>query len=67
VPYAEELEALRSTPGRLFTGVTVYVSLLGFELLTPTQLVDGMRGAGLEDVRVVEQPARTRMMVLGRR
>ena len=35
VPYAEGLEELRSTAGRLFTGVTVYVSLLGFELLTP--------------------------------
>jgi SAM-dependent methyltransferase len=67
VPYAEGLEELRSTAGRLFTGVTVYVSLLGFELLTPTELLDRMCGAGLEDVRVVEQPARTRMMVLGRK
>jgi SAM-dependent methyltransferase len=67
VPYAERLEELRSTAGRLFTGVTVYVSLLGFELLTPAELLDGMRAAGLEDVRIVEQPARTRMMALGRK
>jgi SAM-dependent methyltransferase len=67
VPYAESLDDLRSTAGRLFTGVTVYVSLLGFELLTPTQLLERMTGSGLEDVRLVDQPARTRMMVLGRR
>ena len=67
VPYSEGLEDLRSNAGRLFTGVTVYVSLLGFELLTPTELLDRMRSAGLGDVHVVEQPARTRMMVLGRK
>ena len=67
VPYPETLDELRSTPGRLFTGVTVYVSLLGFELLTPTQLLGRMDEAGLEDVRLVDQPARTRMMALGRR
>jgi len=67
VPYAGTLEELRSTAGRLFTGVTFYVSLLGFELLTPTELLGHMGAAGLEDVRVVEQPARTRMMVLGRK
>jgi SAM-dependent methyltransferase len=67
VPYAETLDELRSTPGRLFTGVTVYVSLLGFELLTPAELLGRMSESGLEDVRLVDQPARTRMMALGRR
>jgi SAM-dependent methyltransferase len=67
VPYPEALEQLRSPGGRLFTGVTVYVSLLGFRLLGPSELVAGMTAAGLEDVRVVDQPARTRMMALGRR
>jgi SAM-dependent methyltransferase len=67
VPYAEKLEELRSTAGRLFTGVTVYVSLLGFELLTPGQLIEGMERAGLDGVRIVDQPARTRMMALGRK
>ena len=67
VPYAEALDALRSTAGRLFTGVTVYVSLLGFELLTATELLGRMSESGLEDVRLVDQPARTRMMALGRR
>ena len=67
VPYAETLDELRSTAGRLFTGVTVYVSLLGFELLTPTQLLERMTESGLEDVHLVDQPARTRMMALARR
>jgi SAM-dependent methyltransferase len=67
VPYAEAIEELRSTSGRLFTGVTVYVSLLGFELLTPTELLRRMDESGLEDVRIVDQPARTRMMALGRK
>ena len=67
VPYAEALGELRSTAGRLFTGVTVYVSLLGFELLTPTELLGRMNESGLQDVRLVDQPARTRMMALGRK
>ena len=67
VPYAETLEELRSTPGRLFTGVTIYVSLLGFELLTPSELLGRMVESGLQDVHIADQPARTRMMALGRK
>jgi SAM-dependent methyltransferase len=67
VPYPRDLDALRSPAGRLFTGVTVYVSLLGFELLTPEGLVDALESAAFEDVRIVPQPAKTRMMVLAKR
>jgi 2-polyprenyl-3-methyl-5-hydroxy-6-metoxy-1,4-benzoquinol methylase len=67
VPYPERLEDLRSPAGRLFTGVTVYVSLLGFSLLTPAELLGRIAAAGFEDVRLAEQPARTRMMALARR
>ncbi len=67
VPYPARLEDLRSPAGRLFTGVTVYVSLLGFSLLTADELLAGLAGAGFEGERIVEQPARTRMMALARR
>lgn len=67
VPYAARLEDLRSPGGRLFTGVSVYVSLLGFSLLTPDELVASLDAAGFEGARIVEQPARTRMMALARR
>lgn len=67
VPNPESLEDLRSPAGQLFVGVTVYVSLLGFELLSPSRLVGLLEEAGFEAVHRVEQPARTRMMVLGRK
>jgi SAM-dependent methyltransferase len=67
VPYPEHFGDLQSTGGRLFTGVTIYVSLLGHRLLTPSELLARMRGAGLVEVHLADQPARTRMMVLGRK
>lgn len=67
VPYPPRLEGLRSPAGRLFTGVSVYVSLLGFSLLTPDELLARLAGAGFDDARIVEQPAKTRMMALARR
>ena len=67
VPYPAQLADLRSPAGRLFTGVTAYVSLLGFSLLTPEQLLAGLAAAGFEGSRIAEQPARTRMMALARR
>ncbi len=67
VPYPASLADLRSPAGRLFTGVTVYVSLLGFSLLTPDELLAGLIGAGFEHARIVDQPARTRMMALARK
>jgi SAM-dependent methyltransferase len=67
VPYPERLEDLRSPTGRLFTGVSVYVSLLGFALLTPELLLGRLAEAGFEDSRIVDQPARTRMMALARK
>ena len=67
VPYPANLADLRSPAGRLFTGVTVYVSLLGFSLLTPDELLAGLTSAGFEDARIVDQPARTRMMALARK
>lgn len=67
VPYPASLADLRSAAGRLFTGVTAYVSLLGFSLLTPDGLVTRLQAAGFADVRIAEQPAKTRMMVLARR
>jgi SAM-dependent methyltransferase len=65
VPYPARLDELRSPAGRLFTGVSVYVSLLGFSLLTPDALLARLAEAGFEDARIVAQPARTRMMALG--
>lgn len=67
VPYPERLEELRTTGGRLFTGVTVYVSLLGQRLLTPSELLERMQASGLTDVHLADQPAKTRMMALGRK
>jgi SAM-dependent methyltransferase len=67
VPYPASLADLRSPAGRLFTGVTVYVSLLGFSLLTPDELLAGLTAAGFEDAHIVDQPARTRMMALARK
>ena len=67
VPYPGRLEDLRSPTGRLFTGVSVYVSLLGFALLTPELLLGRLAEAGFEDSRIVDQPARTRMMALARK
>jgi SAM-dependent methyltransferase len=67
VPYPARLEDLRSPAGRLFTGVSVYVSLLGFSLLTPDELLARLAEAGFEDARIVAQPARTRMMALARK
>ena len=67
VPYPQRLEDLRSPGGRLFTGVSVYVSLLGFALLTPDELLARLAGAGFEGARIVDQPARTRMMALARK
>ena len=67
VPYPQRLADLRSPGGRLFTGVSVYVSLLGFSLVTPGELLARLAGAGFEDARIVEQPARTRMMALARK
>jgi len=67
VPYPQRLEDLRSPSGRLFTGVSVYVSLLGFSLLTPDELLARLAGAGFDGARIVEQPARTRMMALARK
>lgn len=67
VPYPAKLADLRSPAGRLFTGVTAYVSLLGFALLTPDELLARLEAAGFEDSRIAEQPARTRMMALARR
>jgi SAM-dependent methyltransferase len=67
VPYPARLEDLRSPAGRMFTGVTVYVSLLGFALLTPELLLARLAEAGFEYPRLVDQPARTRMMALARR
>lgn len=67
VPYPARLADLRSPAGRLFTGVTAYVSLLGFSLLTPEELIARLQAAGFADARIAEQPARTRMMALARR
>ena len=67
VPYPARLEDLRSPAGRLFTGVSVYVSLLGFSLLTPDELLARLAEAGFEDARIADQPARTRMMALARK
>ena len=67
VPYPQRLADLRSPAGRLFTGVSVYVSLLGFSLLTPDGLLACLAGAGFDGARIVEQPARTRMMALARK
>lgn len=67
VPYPASLADLRSPAGRLFTGVTAYVSLLGFTLLTPEALVARLQAAGFDEPRIAQQPARTRMMALARR
>lgn len=67
VPFPSRLEDLRTPVGRMFVGVTVYVSLLGHSLLTSEELLDLFREAGFVDTRVVEQPSPTRMMILGRK
>jgi hypothetical protein len=53
--------------GRLFVGVTIYVSLLGFELYTEAQLRAGLEAADFNEIYLADQPAPTRMMVLARR
>ena len=52
---------------RLFVGVTIYVSLLGFELYTEAQLRAGLEAADFTEIYLADQPAPTRMMVLARR
>jgi SAM-dependent methyltransferase len=67
IPYPDDVESLRSMSGRLFVGVTIYVSLLGFELYTEAQLRAGLEAADFDEIYLADQPAPTRMMVLARR
>jgi SAM-dependent methyltransferase len=67
IPYPDDVSDLRSTAGRLFVGVTIYVALLGFELYTETQLRGALDDAGFSEIYRADQPAPTRMMVLARR
>ena len=66
VPNPPTIEGLRSPTGRMFVGVATYVSLMGPGLLTEDQLKSLLESGGFSDVKLVEQPARTRMMVAAR-
>ncbi len=67
IPYPDDVESLRSMSGRLFVGVTIYVSLLGFELYTEAELRAALEAADFTEIYRADQPAPTRMMVLARR
>jgi SAM-dependent methyltransferase len=67
IPYPEDVESLRSTSGRLFVGVTIYVALLGFELYTEAELRGQLEAADFTEIYLADQSAPTRMMVLARR
>jgi SAM-dependent methyltransferase len=66
VPNPPAIEGLRSPTGRMFVGVSTYVSLMGPGLLTEDQLISVLEQGGFAEVKLVEQPARTRMMVAAR-
>ncbi|MEA2277259.1 MAG: hypothetical protein QOI62_3028 [Solirubrobacteraceae bacterium] len=63
VPHPATVEDLRSPSGRMFVGVTMYVSLLGPGLLTQDELLEKLGAGGFRQVVLADQPARTRMMV----
>jgi SAM-dependent methyltransferase len=66
VPNPPTIEGLRSPTGRMFVGVSTYVSLMGPGLLTEDQLSSLLEEGGFSEVKLVAQPARTRMMVAAR-
>ena len=68
LPYPDEIGEYRSEPiYQMLAGVQLHEAVVGCGMITQGELADLLRTAGFHDVRVVDQPMRTRHVMLGER
>lgn len=64
VPLPDRIEDFKGTTYQMFVGVTFYVSLFGYTLLSDALVRKLLADAGYRNIRRMDQPTPTRMMFL---
>lgn len=64
VPLPDRIEDFKGTTHQMFVGVTFYVSLFGYTLLSDALVRELLAEAGYRNIRRMGQPTPTRMMFL---